>query len=106
MAVSLPARPDVHAGVLNVSILAGTLSTLAYLGMVNIPSAVVVWTFTGVANMTANVATLTLAANHCPPRSEGFAFAALMSVINIATPLHDTIGAYLYDICSIRNLRR
>jgi len=92
----LPGRMSTRA-LLNVSILAGTLSTLAYLGMVNIPSAVVVWTFTGVANMIANVATLTLAANHCPPRSEGFAFAALMSVINIATPLHDTIGAYLYE---------
>ena len=92
----LPGRMSTR-GLLNVSILAGTLSTLAYLEMVDIPSAVVVWTFTGVANMIANVATLSLAADHCPPRSEGFAFAALMSVINIAAPLHDTIGAYLYE---------
>jgi predicted MFS family arabinose efflux permease len=82
---------------LNVSILAGTLSTLAYLAMVDVPSAVAVWAFNGVAGMIASIATLTLAADHCPPRSEGFAFAALMSVINIATPLHDTIGAYLYE---------
>ena len=47
--------------------------------------------------MITNIATLTLAAEHCPARSEGFAFAALMSVINLATPLHDTIGAFLYD---------
>jgi hypothetical protein len=47
--------------------------------------------------MIASVATLTLAADHCPRGSEGFAFAALMSVINVATPLHDTIGAYLYE---------
>jgi hypothetical protein len=47
--------------------------------------------------MIANIATLTLAAEHCPERSEGFAFAALMSVINLATPLADTIGAFLYE---------
>ena len=82
---------------LNWSILAGTVSTLAFLGMVDPASAVVVWFFSGVAGMIANIATLTLAADHCPPRSEGFAFAALMSVINLATPLHDTIGAFLYD---------
>ena len=82
---------------LNWSILAGTVSTLAFLGMVDPASAVVVWFFSGLAGMIANIATLTLAADHCPPRSEGFAFAALMSVINLATPLHDTIGAFLYD---------
>jgi hypothetical protein len=47
--------------------------------------------------MIANIATLTLAADHCPKRSEGFAFAALMSVINLATPLSDTMGAFLYE---------
>jgi MFS family permease len=82
---------------LNWSILAGTASTLAYLGMVDAGTAIAVWFFSGVASMVANIATLTLAADHCPARSEGFAFAALMSVINLATPLHDTIGAFLYD---------
>jgi hypothetical protein len=47
--------------------------------------------------MIANVATLTLAAEHCPARAEGFAFAALMSVMNLATPLADTTGAFLYE---------
>jgi hypothetical protein len=47
--------------------------------------------------MIANVATLTLAANHAPERAEGFAFAALMSVINLAAPLSDTSGAFLYQ---------
>ncbi|MEJ0019546.1 MAG: MFS transporter [Acetobacteraceae bacterium] len=82
---------------LNLSIVAGALSTLAYLGMVDLASAAAVYFLSGVANMIANLATLTLAADHCPPRSEGFAFAALMSVINLATPLADTIGAYLYE---------
>ena len=85
---------------LKLSILAGTLATLAYLGMVDEPSAIMVYFLNGVAGMIANIATLTLAAEHCPERSEGFAFAALMSVINLATPLADTIGAFLYQHCS------
>ena len=82
---------------LNLSILCGTLATLAFLGMVDEPTAIVVYFLSGVAGMIANIATLTLAADHCPKRSEGFAFAALMSVINLATPLSDTIGAFLYE---------
>jgi MFS family permease len=82
---------------LNLSILGGTLATLAFLGMVDETSAIAVYFINGIAGMIANIATLTLAANHCPTRSEGFAFAALMSVINLATPLSDTIGAFLYD---------
>jgi MFS family permease len=82
---------------LNLSIAGGALSTLAFLGLVDELSAVVVYFLSGVAGMIANIATLTLAADHCPKRSEGFAFAALMSVINLATPLSDTIGAYLYQ---------
>lgn len=82
---------------LNLSILGGTLATLAFLGMINEASAVAVYFLNGVTGMIANIATLTLAADHCPKRSEGFAFAALMSVINLATPLSDTIGAFLYQ---------
>jgi MFS family permease len=82
---------------LNLSILAGTLTTLAYLGMVDETSAIAISFAAGIAGMIANIATLALAADHCPARSEGFAFAALMSVINLATPLHDTIGALLYQ---------
>jgi MFS family permease len=82
---------------LNLSIVAGATATLAYLGLVDVTSGIVVYFLNGVAGMIANIATLALAAEHCPPRSEGFAFAALMSVINLATPLHDTIGAVLYE---------
>jgi MFS family permease len=82
---------------LNLSILAGTLVTLAFLGMVNETSAIAIYFVNGIAGMIANIATLTLAAEHCPERSEGFAFAALMSVINLANPLADTIGAFLYQ---------
>jgi MFS family permease len=82
---------------LKLSILGGCLAALAYLGMVDETTAIVVYFLNGIAGMIANIATLTLAAEHCPPRSEGFAFAALMSVINLATPLSDTIGAFLYQ---------
>jgi predicted MFS family arabinose efflux permease len=82
---------------LNLSILAGTLATLAYLGLVDEASAIAISFVAGIAGMIANVATLTLAADHCPERSEGFAFAALMSVINLAGPLSDTSGAFLYQ---------
>jgi MFS family permease len=82
---------------LNLSIAAGTLATLAFLGMVDETTGLIVYFVNGVAGMIANIATLALAADHCPPRSEGFAFAGLMSVINLATPLHDTIGSLLYE---------
>jgi MFS family permease len=79
------------------SIIGGTLGTLTFLGMIDEPTAVAVYFLYGVASMVANIATLSLAADHCPEGSEGFTFAALMSVINLATPLADTIGAFLYQ---------
>lgn len=82
---------------LNLSLLLGVISTLAYLGLGDPVSAVAIYFFYGMASMVANVATLSLAAAVCPPRAEGFTFAALMSVINFATPLSDTTGAVLYE---------
>jgi MFS family permease len=84
-------------GLLYLSILGGVLGTLAFLGMVDVPSAIAIYFINGIAGMIANIATLSLAAEHCPERSEGFAFAALMSVINLAAPLSDTSGAFLYE---------
>jgi MFS family permease len=79
------------------SIIGGTLATLAFLGMVDEATAIAVYFVNGVAGMIANIATLSLAADNCPEGSEGFAFAALMSVINLANPLADTIGSLLYE---------
>ena len=84
-------------GLLNLSLIFGVLSTLAYLGLIGPASAVAIYFISGMAAMVANLATLSLAAAVCPPRAEGFTFAALMSVINFATPLSDTIGAVLYQ---------
>jgi predicted MFS family arabinose efflux permease len=82
---------------LQLSIVLGTLGTLAYLFMTDPISAVVVYFLFGVVGMIANIATLTLAAEHCPAQAEGFAFAALMSVMNLATPMADASGAFLYE---------
>lgn len=88
----LPSR-----SLLNLSLVFGVISTLAYLGLIGPVSAVVIYFCYGAASMVANVATLSLAAAVCPKRAEGFTFAALMSVINLASPLSDTIGAVLYE---------
>ena len=82
---------------LNLSILMGTLSTLAFLLLQGPISAAIVNLTAGIAGMVANIATLTLAADYCPKRAEGFTFAALMSIINLAAPVSDTTGAFLYE---------
>ena len=82
---------------LTLSLLFGAASTLAYLGLVDRISAVAIYFTGGVAGMIANTATFSLAAAHCPKRAEGFTFAAMMSIINFAHPLADTVGAALYE---------
>jgi hypothetical protein len=47
--------------------------------------------------MIATIASLTVAAQHCPKRAEGFAFAALMSISNLADICSNIAGAWLYD---------
>jgi MFS family permease len=75
----------------------GTVSTLAFLLLLDEASAAVLNFCSGVSGMIALVASLTLAADYCPKRSEGFAFAALMSVTNLASTLSDNAGAFLYE---------
>lgn len=82
---------------LRLSIVAGVVSTLAYLALSGPVSAVAIWLAAGMAGMLATIATLSLAAESCPAGAEGFAFAGLMSIINLATPLADTIGSVLYE---------
>jgi MFS family permease len=82
---------------LRLSIVFGTATTLLYLALRDPASAVIVYFLAGAAAMVANIATLTLAAEHCPKGAEGFTFAALMSVINLASPVSDTTGAFLYE---------
>jgi MFS family permease len=82
---------------LNLSILFGTLTTAAFLFLWNEAAAAVINFFSGFAGMIAFVATLSLAADYCPQRAEGFAFAALMSITNFSAALSDNIGSFLYE---------
>jgi MFS family permease len=81
---------------LNLSIGLGALAVAAFLLLSSETSAAIIYFGNGFAAMLAMVATLTLAADYCPPRAEGFAFAVLMSVSNLASSLADIIGSYLF----------
>jgi MFS family permease len=82
---------------LNLSILIGTVTTAAFLLLRGETSAAIINFASGAAGMVAFVATLTLAADYCPQRAEGFAFALLMSVLNLSSALSSNIGAFLYE---------
>ena len=89
---------------LNLSIALGTVTTLAYLLLSSEASAAVINFCAGFSAMLATVATVTLAADYCPPRAEGFSFAVLMSVINLSNTVGDNIGSYLYANVFARTL--
>jgi MFS family permease len=89
---------------LNLSIALGVLTTAAFVLMSGEVSAALIYFCSGFAAMLATVATLTLAADFCPPHAEGFAFAVLMSIINLATALADNVGSFLYTHLLNRNL--
>jgi predicted MFS family arabinose efflux permease len=81
---------------LNLSIALGTVTTAAFLLLTGEAAAAIIYFCSGFSAMLATVATLTLAADYCPPRAEGFAFAVLMSIINLASSLADNVGSFLY----------
>jgi MFS family permease len=81
---------------LNLSIATGTATGLTYLFFWNETAAAIISFGAGFAAMLTTVATLTLAADYCPPRAEGFSFAVLMSIINFANTLADNVGSFLY----------
>ncbi len=82
---------------LNLSILLGVLTTLIFLWLKGEASAALINFSAGVAGVIAFVATLSLAADFCPERAEGFAFAALMSIVNLSSTLSSNLGSYLYE---------
>ena len=82
---------------INLSILLGAVTTAAYLLLLGEVSAAFVNFASGVANCIAFVATLTLVADYCPQRAEGFAFALMMSLLNLATSASNNLGSYLYE---------
>jgi MFS family permease len=82
---------------LNLSIMLGTIATVSFLLLWSEAAAAAINFFNGIAGMIAFVATLTLAADYCPARSEGFAFAALMSVSNLSGALSENLGSLCYE---------
>jgi MFS family permease len=82
---------------LQLSIALGTITTAAYLLLYNETSAAIISFCSGFAAMLATVATVTLAADYCPQRSEGFTFAVMMSLINLATASADIVGSFFFQ---------
>ena len=82
---------------LYLSIAAGTAATLAFLLLRDPPTAIALNFAAGMAAMISMVAALTLAADFCPKRSEGFTFAALLSITNLAMSLGDNLGSFLFE---------
>lgn len=82
---------------LYLSIALGAAATLSFLVMRDEATAIAINFVAGVASMISLVASLTLAADFCPKRSEGFTFAALMSITNLATTLGDNFGSFLFE---------
>jgi len=70
-----------------------------YTTMVSVAASRASMTVTVMASspMIAMIATLSLAAQYCPGRAEGFAFAGLMSVSNLADICSINAGAFLYE---------
>jgi predicted MFS family arabinose efflux permease len=82
---------------IHAAIVTGVLSTLAYWGMADRPSAVVVTAISGATYMTGNLIQLDLAARLCPPRVAGTVFALLMGLSNLSILLSTAWGGDLYD---------
>jgi len=85
------------SALLKLSIALATLSAASFLLLADPISAAIVNFANGVALMIATIASLTLAADYSPKRAEGFAFAGLMSIMNLAELASSTVGAWLYD---------
>ena len=90
---------------LNISIGFGVFTTAAFLFLSSETTAAIIYFGAGFGGMLAMVSTLTLAADYCPPRAEGFSFAALMSVGNFASTMANNVGALLYTHVFNQNLR-
>jgi MFS family permease len=82
---------------LYLSIACGIAATLLFLLLADPVAAVIVNFMAGIAGMIGMVASLTLAADFCPERSEGFTFAALLSITNLAMSLGDNVGSLLFE---------
>jgi MFS family permease len=81
---------------LNSCIFVGMLGQLSYLLLAGEPSALVLTIVNGVMGMVTIVAVMTVAADFCPDGAEGFSYAVLMSIYNIASQASANSGALMY----------
>ena len=79
------------------SIVAAVLGTLSFVLMSGPVTAAIAQFCYGAASMWTLVASLGLAADCCPERAEGFGFAAMVAITNIANAAADNVGSYLYE---------
>jgi len=82
---------------LYLSIVFGTITTLLFLFLAHPVAAIAIDFAAGIAGMISMVASLTLAADFSPQRSEGFTYAALLSLSNLGTALGDNLGSFLFE---------
>jgi MFS family permease len=89
---------------LNLSIAVGSVTTASYLLLSSETSAAILNFFSGIAAMLVTVSSLRVAAESAPQRSEGFAFAVLTSITNLATASAENVGSFLYQHAFHSNL--
>jgi MFS family permease len=80
-----------------IALLVFAAGALSFLMLRDLRTAVVASFIYGVGYMLSNLAILSVAAEACPRRAEGFTFAAIMSVLNVALQGADWTGSYLYE---------
>jgi len=83
--------------ILNLSIAAGVISNLTFLLLVGHVSILWISFLSGMAFAVNFVASIGIAADYCPSGAEGFAFAILMSIDNVAGSASDNAGSYIYE---------
>lgn len=96
-AYGLYCRALSHRLLVHLSIVLGIASTLAYQLVSGLASGTAVSVLAGFAYMTAMLMQFDLAAQACPPRAAGTAFALLMGLANLSTLLATSVGGVWYE---------
>jgi predicted MFS family arabinose efflux permease len=78
------------------SIFMGTIAQGIYLWLGSPATAIIFAIFNGIIAQVALVSSLTLAAYACPSKAEGFSYALLLSINNLAGQLSANVGAIMY----------
>ena len=82
---------------LGLAIAAGALATLSLAFMHDAPSAYGVYLVRGFMAALSMLGLLGLVVQRCPPQAEGFTYALMVSISNLAMSLGLVMGGQLYD---------